>query len=96
MAYQLDKRFCLVAVHGAENLGCVEANLVLDKFVDIVSNQGQVEDQCQPLTTDEHQKGDECLKCGLGDQKLSVSNSKSLDHAIQNLPCSPCYIDPRD
>ena len=49
----------------AENLSSVQEVGVVDDLVDVVGNEGQVEDERNPVAVDKEEESQEAVDCGL-------------------------------
>jgi len=63
---EFEERFLLVDIKLPEDLCCVEQVLVLVDFSGVESEQRQVKDDCDPVTINQEEEGEESMYCSLG------------------------------
>lgn len=66
MEAQLDKGLLLVLGQGSEYLCSVQQMVLVDKLVDVVSQQGQVQQECKPEAVEQKQHREEGMNSCLG------------------------------
>ena len=64
METQLDERLLLVLGQGSENLGSIQEMVLVEELVDVVGQQGEVQQEGEPVAIDQEQSSDEGMQTG--------------------------------
>lgn len=71
---QLGVGFVLVGIDGSENLGGIKQMSLVNVLADIVRNNRHVQQEREPVTSEQKNCGNKSLQSGLGGQKLENVN----------------------